>query len=88
MQICSFLWVYYGYPPSYYEGINVDICRYKCGACLAKNDDVEVNFACGIPDSGVGHAIEYSNEKKYRMYERFLNIRQHGHAVLCHKTKR
>jgi amidophosphoribosyltransferase len=64
MQICSFLWVYYGYPPSYYEGINVDECRYKCGACLARRDEVEADFVCGIPDSGVGHAIGYGNEKK------------------------
>lgn len=64
MQICSFLWVYYGYPPSYYEGINVDECRYRCGASLAKRDNVEADFVCGIPDSGVGHAIGYGNEKK------------------------
>ena len=64
MQVCSFLWVYYGYPPSYYEGINVDESRYRCGAALAKNDDIEADFVAGIPDSGVGHAIGYSNERK------------------------
>jgi amidophosphoribosyltransferase len=64
MQICSFLWVYYGYPPSYYEGINVDECRYRCGASIARRDTVEADFVCGIPDSGVGHAIGYGNEKK------------------------
>jgi amidophosphoribosyltransferase len=64
MQVCSFLWVYYGYPPSFYEGINVDDCRYKCGAALAKNDDLEADFVAGIPDSGIGHAMGYSNEKK------------------------
>ncbi len=64
MQICSFLWVYYGYPPSYYEGINVDECRYRCGAALAENDEVEADFVCGIPDSGAGHAHGYGNEKK------------------------
>ncbi|MDP3003151.1 MAG: amidophosphoribosyltransferase [Bacteroidales bacterium] len=64
MQVCSFLWVYYGYPPSFYEGINVDECRYKCGAALAKNDTVEADFVAGIPDSGVGHAMGYSNETK------------------------
>ncbi|MBN1183594.1 MAG: amidophosphoribosyltransferase [Bacteroidales bacterium] len=63
MQICAFLWVYYGYPPSFYEGINVDGCRYRCGAALAKNDTIEADFAAGIPDSGVGHAMGYSNEK-------------------------
>ena len=63
MQICAFLWVYYGYPPSFYEGINVDECRYKCGAALARRDNVEADFAAGVPDSGIGHALGYSNEK-------------------------
>lgn len=63
MQICSFLWVYYGYPPSYYEGINVDTCRYRCGAALAKKDNVEADFVAGIPDSGIGHALGYSNQR-------------------------
>jgi amidophosphoribosyltransferase len=64
MQVCSFLWVYYGYPPSYYEGINVDECRYRCGISLAKRDTVNADFVCGIPDSGLGHAIGYGNEKR------------------------
>lgn len=64
MQVCSFLWVYYGYPPSFYEGINVDECRYKCGAAIAKDDDLEADFVAGIPDSGIGHAMGYSNEKR------------------------
>ena len=64
MQICAFLWVYYGYPPSYYEGINVDETRYRCGAALARNDNTEADFVAGIPDSGLGHAIGYSNERK------------------------
>jgi amidophosphoribosyltransferase len=63
MQVCSFLWVYYGYPPSFYENINVDDVRYRCGTALAKNDDVNADFVAGIPDSGIGHAIGYSNEK-------------------------
>ena len=63
MQICAFLWVYYGYPTSFYEGINVEECRYRCGAALARRDNVKADFACGIPDSGVGHAIGYGNEK-------------------------
>jgi len=64
MQVCSFLWVYYGYPPSHYEGINVDETRYHCGAALARRDTVEADFVCGIPDSGVGHALGYCNERK------------------------
>ncbi|HSL87083.1 MAG TPA: hypothetical protein VK861_09130 [Bacteroidales bacterium] len=63
LQICAFLWVYYGYPPSFYEGINVEECRYRCGASLARRDQVPADFVCGIPDSGVGHAIGYGNEK-------------------------
>jgi len=63
MQVCSFLWVYYGYPPSFYENINVDETRYRCGAALAKRDSVEADFVAGIPDSGIGHAIGYSNAK-------------------------
>jgi amidophosphoribosyltransferase len=69
MQICSFLWVYYGYPPSFYEGINVEVCRNRCGAALAKRDNVEADFACGVPDSGIAHGVGYSNEKKIP-YER------------------
>ena len=64
MQVCSFLWVYYGYPSSTYENVNVEECRYKCGAALAKNDDVEVDFVSGVPDSGIAHAIGYSNQKQ------------------------
>lgn len=64
MQICSFLWIYYGYPPSHYEGINVDETRYQCGAALARRDHVEADFVSGIPDSGVGHALGYSNERR------------------------
>ena len=61
MQICSFLWVYYGYPASDYEGINTEVVRYRCGAALARADDVEVDLVAGIPDSGTGHAIGYAN---------------------------
>ncbi len=64
MQICAFLWVYYGYPASDYEGINVESVRYRCGCSLAKNDDAEIDFVAGIPDSGTGHAIGYANEKR------------------------
>ncbi|MCE5333144.1 MAG: amidophosphoribosyltransferase [Desulfobacteraceae bacterium] len=64
MQICSFLWVYYGYPASEYEGINVEFARNECGAALARNDDADVDYVAGIPDSGIGHAIGYANERK------------------------
>ena len=62
MQICAFLWIYYGYPASNYEGINVEVVRNRCGQALARADDVEVDLVAGIPDSGVGHAIGYATE--------------------------
>jgi amidophosphoribosyltransferase len=61
MKICSFLWVYYGYPNSSYEGVNVEEMRYRCGEMLAKRDDVDVDYAAGVPDSGIAHAIGYAN---------------------------
>ena len=64
MRICSFLWVYYGYPTSSYEGVNVEQMRYKCGSLIAKRDDgtVEPDIVAGVPDSGIAHAIGYANE--------------------------
>jgi amidophosphoribosyltransferase len=62
MQICSFLWVYYGYPASDYEGINTEVVRNRCGAALAKADNCQVDLVAGIPDSGTGHAIGYANQ--------------------------
>ncbi|MFP4649679.1 MAG: amidophosphoribosyltransferase [Desulfobacterales bacterium] len=64
MQVCAFLWVYYGYPASSYENISVEWVRYRCGQALARADDAEVDFVSGIPDSGIGHAVGYANEKK------------------------
>lgn len=64
LRICAFLWVYYGYPSSSYEGINVEVMRYRSGAALARADDTEVDMVAGIPDSGIGHAIGYANEVK------------------------
>ena len=61
MKICTFLWVYYGYPSSSYEGISVEKMRYNCGALLAKRDDAHPDNVAGVPDSGVAHAIGYSN---------------------------
>ena len=64
MQVCSFLWVYYGYPASTYEGINVETVRYRCGCALAVNDDVMPDYVAGIPDSGIGHALGYAHCKQ------------------------
>ncbi|MDO4288873.1 MAG: amidophosphoribosyltransferase [Eubacterium sp.] len=63
MKICAFLWTYYGYPTSTYEGVNVEDMRYRCGHALAKRDaGVEVDYVAGVPDSGIAHAIGYANE--------------------------
>jgi amidophosphoribosyltransferase len=64
LQICSFLWVYYGYPASSYEGINVEAVRYKCGAYLRREDDLEIDLVAGIPDSGTAHGLGYANEAR------------------------
>lgn len=60
MQICSFLWVYYGFPTSTYEGRNVEETRFKSGFAMGQTDETEVDCACGIPDSGTGMALGYS----------------------------
>ncbi len=62
MKICTFLWIYYGYPSSSYEGISVEKMRYSCGQALAKRDNVKPDIVAGVPDSGIAHAIGYSNE--------------------------
>ena len=67
MKICSFLWTYYGYPNSNYEGVNVEVMRYRNGAIMARDDQKrglaeDVDFIAGVPDSGVPHAIGYANE--------------------------
>ena len=62
MKICSFLWIYYGYPTSSYEGVNVEDMRYRCGAALARRDNVQTDIVAGVPDSGTAHAIGYANE--------------------------
>lgn len=62
MKICTFLWIYYGYPSSSYEGISVEKMRYKCGQALAKRDNAKPDIVAGVPDSGIAHAIGYSNE--------------------------
>ena len=67
MKICAFLWTYYGYPNSNYEGRNVEVMRYENGAILARNDKArglaqDIDYVAGVPDSGVPHAIGYANE--------------------------
>lgn len=61
-KICAFLWIYTGFPASSYEGVNVEKVRENCGRFLAKRDNVKIDLASGVPDSGVAHAIGYSME--------------------------
>ena len=62
LQICAFLWVYYGYPASSYEAINVEWARNRCGALLARRNPLSLDFVAGIPDSGIGHGLGYAAE--------------------------
>ncbi|MBR6315911.1 MAG: amidophosphoribosyltransferase [Lachnospiraceae bacterium] len=61
MKICTFLWIYYGYPSSSYEGVNVEEMRYHCGAKMAARDTVKPDIVAGVPDSGTAHAVGYAN---------------------------
>lgn len=72
MAICSFLWIYYGYPASTYEGRNVEMARYRCGSALAKRDMITADAACGIPDSGISHALGYAHEKGIKYARPFV----------------
>ena len=74
MKICTFLWVYYGYPSSSYEGTNVEAMRYNCGKYLAMHDgdDIHPDMVAGIPDSGTAHAVGYANESGVKFARPFV----------------
>lgn len=77
MKICTFLWVYYGYPSSSYEGISVEKMRYNCGKHLAMRDkeergDIKPDLVAGVPDSGIAHAVGYANESGIRYSRPFV----------------
>lgn len=72
LKICAFLWVYYGYPTSSYEGISVEEMRYRCGASLAENDDVSADLVAGVPDSGTAHAVGYANRSQIPFSRPFI----------------
>ncbi|MBQ6876375.1 MAG: amidophosphoribosyltransferase [Lachnospiraceae bacterium] len=73
MKICTFLWVYYGYPSSVYEGVSVEQMRYNCGACLAKRDeDLKPDLVAGVPDSGIAHAVGYANHSGVKFSRPFV----------------
>ncbi|MBR6680795.1 MAG: amidophosphoribosyltransferase [Clostridia bacterium] len=74
MKICAFLWAYYGYSTSSYEGVNVEVMRYRNGEIMARNDEeIEgLDYACGVPDSGTPHAIGYANASKVAFARPFI----------------
>ncbi|MCQ2354206.1 MAG: amidophosphoribosyltransferase [Clostridia bacterium] len=77
MRICSFLWSYYGYPTSSYEGVNVEVMRYRNGAIMAENDKEsgkaqDVDYVVGVPDSGTPHAIGYANKSGKHFARAFI----------------
>lgn len=77
MKICAFLWSYYGYPNSNYEGVNVEVMRYKNGEIMARDEAArgtlpEVDYVAGIPDSGVPHAMGYAQESGYTYARPFV----------------
>jgi glutamine phosphoribosylpyrophosphate amidotransferase len=82
MQICAFLWVYYGYPASCYEGINVEFVRNRCGEALARADDCQIDLVAGIPDSGTGHAIGYANGSGVPYGRPFVKYTLPGQGIL------
>ena len=75
MKICTFLWVYYGYPASSYEGVSVEQMRYNCGKKMAQRDTVKPDTVAGVPDSGLAHAIGYSNESGIPFSRPFVHRR-------------
>lgn len=90
MRICSFLWVYYGYPTSTYEGVNVECMRNRCGDLLAQHDersDIHIDSVAGVPDSGTAHAVGYSNRSKIPFSRPSSNIRRHGRALSCRPAR-
>ena len=72
MAICAFLWIYYGFPASTYEGRNVEMSRYRSGAFLARSSYIEADSVCGVPDSGVSHALGYAHEAKLKYARPFI----------------
>ena len=75
-KMCTFMWVYYGYPSSTYEGVNVEEMRYRCGRALAKRDDVSPDIVAGIPDSGTPSAIGYSQQSGINFSRPFIKYTQ------------
>jgi amidophosphoribosyltransferase len=86
-QVCSFLWVYYGFPSSSYEGINVEAVRERNGKMMGQEDDTEADLVCGIPDSGVGMAIGYAEGHGIPYSVPYSNTRPPGPASFTRATR-
>ena len=87
MKFCTFMWVYYGYTTSTYEGINVEEMRYRCGEKLAERDDVRTDMVAGVPDSGTAHAVGYATGPGFRLPAHSLSIPLLGPVPLCRPTR-
>jgi amidophosphoribosyltransferase len=88
MKICAFLWTYYGYPNSSYEGVNVEVMRNRNGESIARHDmedDLtrDIDYVAGVPDSGVPHAIGYANESRIPFARPFVKYTPTWRAALC-----
>ena len=86
MRICTFLWVYYGYPSSSYEGISVEAMRVRCGEELAKRDHMsheQIDSVAGVPDSGTAHAIGYAMSPAFRSHVPLSSTHRPGRAPSC-----
>ena len=87
MQICSFLWVYYGFPNSSYEGRNVEDVRFTSGMKMGLKDPCEADCVCGIPDSGIGQALGYAEGKGIPYHRAIVKYTPNGQEVLLPATK-
>lgn len=89
MKICSFLWVYYGYPTSAYEGVNVEEMRYRCGSMLAKRDgdSVHPDIVAGVPVQVLLMQSDMQTNQEFRMQDHLSNTHRHGRDHLCRPTK-
>lgn len=87
MKICTFLWVYYGYPASAYEGLSVEKMRNICGAKMAQRDDVEADIVAGVPDSGIAMRWDTPTSRGFRSQDRSSNIRRPGRGPLCRRSR-
>ncbi len=86
-KICTFLWVYYGYPSSTYEGVNVEAMRYRCGQLLARRDDAKPDTVAGVPDSGTATPWGTPMNRASRFPVRLSNTPPRGPARLCLLTR-